>query len=206
MTLCTGDAGTPQRKSFNARKSIRSTSQRFTFLLRTVFALDVLLARCPIELPQRTKDVLPSPSSWCTLISNPSRLCRTGSLNMLLPSTMISPLTPGLCPFTPKLQQLQLPKIFLKWCMSNIMCMSLAGCPMPAESTNLICLIKHSLRKELIYQSAPRTPMQNGHAERLGCTLRDKAKCMWHQACIPDSWWEFVKSRSTLVGNPVKSR
>jgi len=90
MTLCTGDSGTPRRKYSDVHKSIRNASQRSTFLLRIVFALDVLLAKCPIELSQRTKDVLPSPLSWCTLISNPSRLRHTGSLNMSLPSTTIS--------------------------------------------------------------------------------------------------------------------
>jgi len=148
MTLCTRDLGTPLRKSSDAHKSICSTSRRSIFLLRIVFTLDVLLARCPIELSQRTKDVLPSPLSWCTLISNPSQLRCTGSLNMLLPSTTISPLTPGLCLFAPKLQRLQLPKISLKWCASNIIHTSLAGCPMPAENINPICLIEHSLRKE----------------------------------------------------------
>ena len=38
-----------------------------------------------------------------------------------------------------------------------------------------------------IYQSAPRTPMQNGCSERLGHTLMDKSESMRHQACIPDS-------------------
>jgi len=52
-----------------------------------------------------------------------------------------------------------------------------------------------------IYQSAPRTPMQNGHAERLGRTLMDKAESMWHQACIPDSWWEFVFAHATHIYN-----
>jgi len=62
---------------------------------------------------------------------------------------------------------------------------------MPAESINPICLIKHSLRKELKYIKVLHA-MQNGHAERLGRTLMDKAESMWHQACIPDSWWEFA--------------
>jgi len=52
-----------------------------------------------------------------------------------------------------------------------------------------------------IYQSAPRTPMQNGRAERLGCTLMDKAESMWHQACIPDSWWEFAFAHTTHIYN-----
>ena len=35
------------------------------------------------------------------------------------------------------------------------------------------------LEKEIkMYQSAPWTPMQNGHAERLGCTLMDKVESM----------------------------
>ena len=52
-----------------------------------------------------------------------------------------------------------------------------------------------------IYQSTPRTPMQNGRAERLGRTLMDKAESMWHQACIPDSWWEFVFAHATHLYN-----
>ena len=52
-----------------------------------------------------------------------------------------------------------------------------------------------------IYQSAPWTPMQNGRAERLGHTLMDKAESMWHQACIPDSWWEFAFAHATHLYN-----
>jgi len=52
-----------------------------------------------------------------------------------------------------------------------------------------------------IYQSAPRTPMQNGHAECLGCTLMDKAESMQHQACIPNSWWEFAFAHATHIYN-----
>jgi len=48
-----------------------------------------------------------------------------------------------------------------------------------------------------IYQSAPRTPMQNGRTKRLGHTLMDKAESMWHQAYISDSWWEFVFAHAT---------
>jgi len=52
-----------------------------------------------------------------------------------------------------------------------------------------------------IYQSAPRTPMQNGRAEHLGHTLMDKAESMQHQACIPDSWWEFAFTHTTHIYN-----
>jgi len=52
-----------------------------------------------------------------------------------------------------------------------------------------------------IYQSAPRTPMQNGCAECLGHTLMDKAESMQHQACIPDSWWEFAFAHATHIYN-----
>ena len=52
-----------------------------------------------------------------------------------------------------------------------------------------------------IYQSAPRTPMQNGRAERLGRTLMDKSESMRHQACIPDSWWEFAFAHATHIYN-----
>ena len=53
----------------------------------------------------------------------------------------------------------------------------------------------------IINQSAPRTPMQNGRAECLMCTLMDKAEAMRHQACIPQSWWEFVFAHATHVYN-----
>jgi len=43
--------------------------------------------------------------------------------------------------------------------------------------------------------------MQNGHTEHLGCTLMDKAESMWHQACIPDSWWEFAFAHATHIYN-----
>ena len=58
------------------------------------------------------------------------------------------------------------------------------------------------LEKEIkIYQSAPRTPMQNSCAKRLGRTLMDKAESMWHQACIPDSWWEYAFTHATHIYN-----
>ena len=43
--------------------------------------------------------------------------------------------------------------------------------------------------------------MQNGHAKQLGCTLMDEAESMWHQACIPDSWWEFAFAHATHIYN-----
>ena len=53
----------------------------------------------------------------------------------------------------------------------------------------------------IINQSAPWTPMQNSHTERLMHTLMDKAKAMQHQACIPQSWWEFAFAHTTYVYN-----
>ena len=52
-----------------------------------------------------------------------------------------------------------------------------------------------------IYQSAPWTPMQNGCAEQLGHTFMDKAESMRHQACIPDSWWEYAFAHATHIYN-----
>ena len=48
----------------------------------------------------------------------------------------------------------------------------------------------------IINQSAPQTP-----AERLMCTLMDKVKAMRHQACIPQSWWEFAFAHTTHIYN-----
>ena len=53
----------------------------------------------------------------------------------------------------------------------------------------------------IINQSAPRTPMQNSRAERLMHTLMDKAEAMQHQACIPQSWWEFAFAHATHIYN-----
>ena len=53
----------------------------------------------------------------------------------------------------------------------------------------------------IINQSAPRTPMQNGRAECLMHTLMDKAEAMQHQACIPQSWWEFAFAHATHIYN-----
>jgi hypothetical protein len=33
---------------------------------------------------------------------------------------------------------------------------------------------------------------QNGHAERLNCTLLEKAQAMQLHACLPDGYWEFT--------------
>ena len=29
----------------------------------------------------------------------------------------------------------------------------------------------------------------------------DKAESMWHQACIPNSWWEYVSTHATHIYN-----
>ena len=165
MTLCTGDLVTPQRKSSDVHANIHSAFRISTFQLRTVFALDVLLARCPIEPSQRMKDILPSLLSQCTLISSPSWFSRTRNSNMLSPSTMISPLTPGLWHCAPKPQPLQLQKISQRWCMFNTMCTSQDGCLMLAENISPIYLIEHSLKRGLKYTKVLHGYMQNGHAK-----------------------------------------
>jgi hypothetical protein len=43
-----------------------------------------------------------------------------------------------------------------------------------------------------ILQSVPHTPQQNGRAERFNHTIMEKAEAMRHEACLPDSYWEFV--------------
>jgi len=40
-------------------------------------------------------------------------------------------------------------------------------------------------------QSIPAQPQMNGRAECFNCTIDEKAESMHHQACLPDSWWEF---------------
>ena len=43
--------------------------------------------------------------------------------------------------------------------------------------------------------------MQNGHTKQLGRTLMDKAKSMQHQACIPNSWWEYAFTHAAHIYN-----
>ena len=52
-----------------------------------------------------------------------------------------------------------------------------------------------------IFQSAPHTPQQNGHAEHFMRTVMDKSEAMQHEACIPDNWWEFTIAHTTHVYN-----
>jgi len=42
-----------------------------------------------------------------------------------------------------------------------------------------------------ILQSVPSQPQINGRAECFNRTIDEKAESMCHQACLPDSWWEF---------------
>ena len=75
--------------------------------------------------------------------------------------------------------------------------MSDAGGEYKSDAFNRALLEKGSI----INQSAPQTPMQNGRAECLMRTLMNKAEAMRHQACIPQSWWEFVFAHATHVYN-----
>ena len=52
-----------------------------------------------------------------------------------------------------------------------------------------------------ILQSASHTPQQNGHAEQFMRTVMDKSEAMHHEACIPESWWEFSIAHATHVYN-----
>ena len=40
-----------------------------------------------------------------------------------------------------------------------------------------------------ILQSAPHTPQQNGHAERLIWTIMEKSETMRLDSSLPNSWW-----------------
>jgi len=42
-----------------------------------------------------------------------------------------------------------------------------------------------------IQQSVPSQPQMNGRVECFNHTINEKAESMHHQACLPDSWWEF---------------
>ena len=57
-----------------------------------------------------------------------------------------------------------------------------------------------------VFQSAPHTPQQNGRAEQLMCTLNEKSESMHHDACLPDSWWEFSFAHATHIYNQTPLR
>ncbi len=42
---------------------------------------------------------------------------------------------------------------------------------------------------------------QNGRAEQLIRMLMDKGEAMHHEACLPDSWWEFSLEHAAHVYN-----
>jgi len=52
---------------------------------------------------------------------------------------------------------------------------------------------KNMLRDNSILSetSVPYMHQQNGHAERLNCTIMDKAQSMCFRACLTDTMWEF---------------
>ena len=57
-----------------------------------------------------------------------------------------------------------------------------------------------------IITSAPNIHQQNGRAERIIRTLMDKGEAMRHDACIPQSWWEFSFDHAAHVYNRTPMR
>ena len=57
-----------------------------------------------------------------------------------------------------------------------------------------------------ILQSVPHAHQQNSRAERIIRTLVEKAQAMRLQACLPQSWWEFVLDHATHVYNRMPIR
>ncbi|PIL36552.1 hypothetical protein GSI_00241 [Ganoderma sinense ZZ0214-1] len=57
-----------------------------------------------------------------------------------------------------------------------------------------------------IISSAPHIHQQNGRAERIICTLMDKSEAMRHDACIPQSWWEFSFEHAAHLHNRTPTR
>jgi transposase InsO family protein len=62
----------------------------------------------------------------------------------------------------------------------------------------LLVLKKNGIK---VLQSAPHTPQQNGCTECFNRTIMDKAEAMWHEACLPDSWWEFAVEHAMHLYN-----
>ncbi|PIL27390.1 hypothetical protein GSI_10538 [Ganoderma sinense ZZ0214-1] len=57
-----------------------------------------------------------------------------------------------------------------------------------------------------IIPSAPHIHQQNGRAERIIRTLMDKSEAMRHDACIPQSWWEFSFEHAAHLHNRTPMR
>jgi len=57
-----------------------------------------------------------------------------------------------------------------------------------------------------ILQSIPYAHQQNGRAERIIRTLTEKAETMRHQACLPQSWWQFSVEHAVHVYNRTPQR
>jgi len=52
-----------------------------------------------------------------------------------------------------------------------------------------------------ILRSVPAQPQMNGRAEHFNRTINEKAESMHHQACLPDSWWEFSVLHANYLYN-----
>jgi transposase InsO family protein len=46
---------------------------------------------------------------------------------------------------------------------------------------------KHGIKRQY---TTPYTPQQNGVVERQNCTITEMSKCMLHNMCVPNSFWE----------------
>ena len=57
-----------------------------------------------------------------------------------------------------------------------------------------------------IQRSVPAQPQMNGRAERFNRTIDEKAESMRHQACLPDSWWEFCVLHANYLYNRTPMR
>ena len=57
-----------------------------------------------------------------------------------------------------------------------------------------------------IIPSAPHIHQQNGRAEHIIHTIMEKGEAMRHDACIPQSWWEFSFEHATHVYNRTPMR
>ena len=57
-----------------------------------------------------------------------------------------------------------------------------------------------------IQQSVPAQPQMNGRAEHFNRTIDEKAESMRHQACLPDSWWEFCVLHANYLYNRTPMR
>ena len=170
--------------------NICGTSLMLKSLTWTPSALAAPWANYPIGVFLLLSVVLHAHSSLSTQTLSLSPLSQTIVIGILSPSWMTTHQWCGLHLCTLKMVSTQFKMQVEQW-------MSDAGGEYKSKAFDLM------LKEQgiCILQSAPHTPQQNSCAEQFMCTVMDKSEAMHHEACIPESWWEFSIAHATHVYN-----